>query len=449
MGKPLIVIAIPTGKPLIKNKLPDRVINLAREFNLLLPEFEVIVSHSACPREAHALNTLIEEFRNHPLATWFVWWNISVQLEAEQLKQLITCGQAICGAICTHPEDATQWNAAFYPDILPDENHLIPVAELGGDVKVFHRAVFDMIENGTPDLSYIFDNSGRSCSAFAQEQLVQFGEYRRLLTPANFLDSLCRKAGLGLWAHAGVVLKRRDSSGKLQPEKEPYRPWLFKHLPPPVCAQDLPERVVDKRTICVALQYCDKDKEQAHRFHQSSPNVPMFLIHSHGDHYPKAPNSTALGLLRGEWPEGCKAVLLLEPDCCPVAPDWLDQLSRDWDRCAAAGKLIMGSWHPINADHPTMGHLNGNLMFSPKLKDAVVIPDVPDDKPWDTYLADVFQPYWARTGLIKNLNRHRTATTRQLTEPECGTHPPVLIHGVKDDSAWNLSHEQTKLVQEN
>ncbi len=127
-----------------------------------------------------------------------------------------------------------------------------------------------------------------------------------------------------------------------------------------------------------------------------------------------------------------------------MTKDWLDQLSASWDRAAAAGKLIMGSWHPINIDHPTLGHINGNLMFSPELAKKVTIPDVPDDKPWDTFLADVFQPYWCRTGLIKNLNRHRTASRDQLTKPECGTSPPVLVHGVRDNSAWDLANENAK-----
>lgn len=168
--------------------------------------------------------------------------------------------------------------------------------------------------------------------------------------------------------------------------------------------------------------------------------------HSNGDKYPKGPNDTALRIIRESTGSAkiYKAVVLVEPDCVPVAPDWLDQLSEQWDRASAAGKLIMGSWHPVNLDHPTLGHINGNLMFDPRLASLVDIPDVPDNRPWDTFLADVFEPHWCRTGLIRNLNRHRTATLGMMTVPECGTKPPVLIHGVRDESAWNLAKSNTK-----
>jgi len=197
----------------------------------------------------------------------------------------------------------------------------------------------------------------------------------------------------------------------------------------------------------VCLQSCAKDHIQAKRLWDymtkegSRHNFQFFESTVEG--YPKGPNEQAAHIfsVAPMIYQDCKAVLLIEPDCCPVTPDWLEQLSRSWDRASAEGKLIMGSWHPINIDHPTLGHINGNLMFSPDLAKRINIPDVPDDKPWDTFLADVFAPFWCRTGLIKNLNRHRTASRTQLTTPECGTRPPVLIHGVRSNDAWDLAEE--------
>lgn len=442
MTKPKIVIAIPSGRPLTESKFPKRVIRFAQELGRLLPAFQVLISHSSCERESHSINTLIEEFRADPSAVWLFLWNTRVLVTPEQLVKMIAANKGVVAAIHTNCENPAQWEAAFYPDVLPDEKELLPVAEISGSAKLFHRDVFDTIEKAVPELSYVFDQSGRSMAAFCQERLQQFDEYRRLLTPASFLDMLCRKANIGIYAHAGVVVKQRGWDGQLYPLKEPYRPWLFKRAPPPVCAEDLPEVAHDPRPVAVVIQFCDKDSVQSRTLSAkitSMGHTHVFLEYSPGDKYPAGPNKLACTLLRAGAEPQFKAVLLVEPDCVPLTPDWLDQLSRDWDRCAAAGKLIMGSWHPVNIDHPRLGHINGNLMFSPDLAQRVQIPDVPDDKPWDTFLADVFAPVWARTGLIKNLNRHRTASVKQLSTPECGTKPPVLIHGVRDNSAWDYA----------
>lgn len=446
MPTPQICLALPNGRPLKDGKLPKPMLRFAEEFRALVPEFQVMILQPrvAIAGEAHAVNSLIEEFRNQAAGEWFVWMDQRTEISPKQLFTLLNSNLAMVGALVTTTSEPVSWDASFFPDTLPDAHGIVPVPELSVGVKVFHRSVFDKIEKMWPARTYIFDNSGRSLYAFCQEALEPFGEYNRLLSPANSLDALCRKAKLGIFANVNVRLKRRGADGALYPQKEPYRSWEFKREPPPVCVEDLPDVPHDTRPITVIFQYCDKDSELARevssRIFEHS-HIEFILSHSPGDQYPKGPNESAVKIMRLLTNSAAKAILLLEPDCCPLTPDWLDQLSREWDRAAAAGKLIMGSWHPTNADHPTLGHLNGNLMFSPDLANRVTIPDVPDDKPWDTFLADVFAPHWCRTGLIKNLNRHKTATKKQLSTPECGTRPPVLIHGVKDDSAWNYAKE--------
>lgn len=438
--KPKIIVGLPTGRHVKDGKVPKRLMVLLEKFAQLVPTHEVNVAVVNNEREAHAVNLLIEQFRNDPGAEWFVWLSENVEISPQQLLQLVGSGKGVCGALTTTCKEPAEWLASFFPDLPADEHGILCVAELGAGAKVYHRTVFDVIEKDNPDLTYIYDGSGRAVAAFCQERLETFLDYRRMLSPAYYLDFLCRKANIGVFAHTGVIVKTRGADGRHYPKQEPYKPWLYRRLDPPVIAEELPDVPVDSRPIRVCLQYCDKDTVQAHKLAEwlwEQSEIAVDMIYSPGDKYPKGPNETAVQLLRQDF-TGFKAVLLLEPDCTPLTRDWLQQLSRDWDRCAAAGKLIMGSWHPVNSDHPTMGHLNGNLLFSPELRDHVLIPDVPPTKPWDTYLAEVFQPFWARTGLIKNLNRHKTATTRQLTEPECGTRPPVLVHGVKDDSAWNL-----------
>jgi hypothetical protein len=441
--KPVIVIAIPNGRPLKDGKPPKGVLTLARDLQALVPGFEVRIAHTSESRLSHAVNLLIDEFRSTPGAEWFAWLDVRCEVTAGDVAALLSSGKAVIGGISTPCLPDAKWDANFYPDVGPDDTGVVPVPELGTCIKIFHRTVFEAIEKSNPALGYLYDNSGKSLSAFCQEAMHPFGDYWRLLSPSQHLDLLCRNAHIGVFAHTGILPKRKGLEGGLFPAKEPYKPWLFKRLPPPVCAEDLPEVEKDDRPIKVCLQSCYKDWKQAQRLMEHLSASPLngneiSLFESATKGYPKGPNEQALELMRVEW-YGFKAILLLEPDCCPLTPDWLYQLSRDWDKCAAAGKLIMGSWHEVNIDHPTLGHLNGNLMFSPDLAKRITIPDVPDDKPWDTYLADVFSPVWARTGLIKNLNRHRTASVKQLSTPECGTRPPVLIHGVRDDSAWDYA----------
>lgn len=443
--RPKIFVGLPKSQPLNNGKAPPKLIKLLEAFSKLVPEYEVQLIMLASERESHAVNMLIEQFRNDPSGEWFLWLNDRVEITPEQLFLLIDAKKGVCGALGTTCKNPSEWLASFYPDVQAADDGLLSVPELGALAKVYHRSVFDVIEKAQPTLAYIYDSSGHSLAGFCQERLETFLDYKRLLPPPYYLDFLCRKEKIGIFAHTKVVVKTKGSDGILYPRKEPYRSWEFKKLLPPVCAEDLPhvakETNPDLRSIKICVQYCDKDKEAAERLCErilEQTQVKAWMVYSPGNEYPKGPNTTALHLLRYNWPD-YKAILLLEPDCCPLTPDWLIQLYDDWQDCAAAGKLLMGSWHPLNADHPTMGHLNGNLMFSPRINDHIEIPDVPDDKPWDTYLAATFQPNWARTGLIKNLNRHKTATTKQLMSPECGSKIPVLSHGVKDDSAWEYA----------
>ncbi len=438
--RPILLIALPFSE-IPKGRFPNKLVRFGRVLQKLLPSHEIRFSWTPNTLGAHALNLAIDEFRLDPKNEWLFFWDTKVDIKPRDIVTMVGCKVGVVGALYESGGIESQWKASFFPDMKADPTlQLLAVPELEAGAKLYHRSVFDVIEKKRTDLHYIFDNSGRSIPAFCQEAPVNFGEYKRMITPAKFLDALCREAGIWIYAHIGVMLFKG---------KGPYRPWEHTREPPPVCAEELPEAPEDKRGIKVFIPYCLKDQKKAEdlKFYlEDSCGYLADLIYSHGDKYPKGPNDTALMIMRevafqltefGQY----KAILMMEPDCCPMTEDWLDDLSASWDRAAASGKLIMGSWHPINIDHPTLGHINGNLIFSPDLAKRITIPDVPDDKPWDTFLADVFAPHWCRTGLIKNLNRHRTASRDQLTKPECGTRPPVLVHGVRDSSSWDLARE--------
>lgn len=433
--RPILVVALPLSQ-IPESGLPDKLIRFGEVLSKLLPSHEVRFSWPTEAKGSHAYNMTIDEFRLEPRNEWLLFWDTSVAITPKDVVTLIGEKVGVVGALYESGGSNSRWMGAFFPDWKADEDSgLLAVPELEAGAKLYHRGVFDKIEEKRKDLHYIFDNSGRTIPAFCQETTIQFSEYKRMVSPILFLDALCREAGIWIYAHTKVIVAQG---------KGPYRPWENTRLPPPVCAEDLPVVSMRHGQIEVVIQYCDKDFEGAKRLREHIKETCGYecrMFYSEGNEYPKGPNLTALTHLRGTYSPNVEGVLLIEPDCVPVTKDWMDQLRESWDRAAAAGKLIMGSWHPINIDHPTLGHINGNLMFSPDLAKRVTIPDVPDDKPWDTFLADVFQPYWCRTGLIKNLNRHRTATRDQLTKPECGTRTPVLVHGVRDSSAWDLAKE--------
>jgi hypothetical protein len=139
--------------------------------------------------------------------------------------------------------------------------------------------------------------------------------------------------------------------------------------------------------------------------------------------------------LRGEWPD-MKWALTFEADCVPVHPDWINKLDDEWNRAAAEGKCVVGCWMP-NGMEAGLGHINGNMMVSPDIgKRFSNLIGCPIGTAWDVYFASTFQPVWWKTGLIANFYRALNVTDAQFRRCYAGSvEAPVLIHGVKDDSA--------------
>jgi hypothetical protein len=147
--------------------------------------------------------------------------------------------------------------------------------------------------------------------------------------------------------------------------------------------------------------------------------------------------------LRGEWP-GMKWVLTFEADCVPVHPDWINKLDAEWDKAAAQGKCVVGCWMP-NGD-VNRGHINGNMMVSPDIgKRFPNLIGCPIGYAWDVYFASTFEPVWWKTGLIANFYKATNVTDAQFQKSYAGSaEAPVVIHGVKDDSAEKYAARKLK-----
>lgn len=147
------------------------------------------------------------------------------------------------------------------------------------------------------------------------------------------------------------------------------------------------------------------------------------------------------------WPAGCNGVagdvlrslarhadelsgvLMLEPDCVPVAMDWLDRLLAAWNG-RSPEVWQMGAWRPSGGSY---GHINGCSILS--LEAWSSIRDCFNQHlAWDCAIAPVLHDRWLKTPLIANEFESRNM--------EAIPEGAVLVHGCKDDSLYNLARER-------
>lgn len=164
------------------------------------------------------------------------------------------------------------------------------------------------------------------------------------------------------------------------------------------------------------------------------------------DGWPSGPNGMAKDILAGceqafhdiGWND-VDGILLMEPDCVPLCRHWLDKLIAEWKLARENGAWIMGSWRNSGTD---IGHINGNAIYVPDLKDHVSLKHIVPGLAWDCALVNQrVASHWHRTGLIRNDFQSRGATEKVLRTPEIGTQHPVLIHGYKDHSSYEIARK--------
>jgi hypothetical protein len=132
----------------------------------------------------------------------------------------------------------------------------------------------------------------------------------------------------------------------------------------------------------------------------------------------------------GAWKD-VKAVWLLEADALPLKADWLERIEREWDE---AGKLVMGAWSP---EWSPVGHINGNLLFSPTLAEVVKgLEGSPPHKPWDTHHAQKLARHWHKSEQMGNLYRATGVKPKDLPETW------AFVHGIKDDSGYHIARKR-------
>jgi len=206
-----------------------------------------------------------------------------------------------------------------------------------------------------------------------------------------------------------------------------------------------PKKRDDVRVRFVARGDCDQMDMGTIQLVSHKFDVSWIHANTKVSGWPAGPNALAMEILSTA-PAWLKAagwsdadgILLLEPDCCPLQRDWLDQILAEWAIALAERKWIMGSWR---ASGPNCGHVNGNCVVVPDIGKRLGIHYYPEHLAWDCWIAQRVQAHWRISGAFLNKFQSVNATEEILRTPEVGTEPPAIVHGYKDDSAYLIARK--------
>lgn len=138
----------------------------------------------------------------------------------------------------------------------------------------------------------------------------------------------------------------------------------------------------------------------------------------------------------------CKSdgFLLFEPDCIPMLPDWIDQLSNEWDRAKTEGKEAFGHWHQ-QGDADTL-HMNGNAVFRTDYFDRYPTMIVgPATQGWDYFYRErIIQMSRDSDLIFQHYNRHGLTLDDWNSIQKNGKRP-ALFHGIKTPHGRALARQ--------
>lgn len=162
------------------------------------------------------------------------------------------------------------------------------------------------------------------------------------------------------------------------------------------------------------------------------------------------------------WPEGCNdlwqslmiqipvmiksgkinpsAVLTFEADCVPLRLDWIECLSREWDRVSATGKTCFGTVHGTGDGE----HINGNAVFHPLI--AIENKRLQDSAgSWDYTHRKAFMALGCDSDYIVQRYADRSDIPfAELAAIRKNGKIPAMIHGIKSDVARRYVRDAIK-----
>ena len=193
--------------------------------------------------------------------------------------------------------------------------------------------------------------------------------------------------------------------------------------------------------LCFVARFdCPHDSTVIDYVRKKMP-VSQFTTRRKWSGWPEGPNGMAYDLLDemvrrvddGRWTNH-DAIMFLEPDCVPLSRDWTYALTGEWKKVHRDGAVVMGARRESGGAN---GHINGNMLIDPLLNMTEITASAPSGLAWDCALVPYWHKRWHKTDLILNLFGETAVPFPKFLGPVGKTVPPVLVHGVKDDSAWD------------
>ena len=481
-----VLVAIPTRTfTTADDPMFDNTKRMLSDAEVIAPGVEFDVTILSGGNVARSRNKIIAyALRNR--YRWVVFKDDDIEATAHDLVRLISHRAYVVGGLYTKRCKGGDLVLNQFREAVTDPaTGLLPIGEIGCGFKAYHINVFRYLIKKCPELAYVSEDDGTTEYGFFCMAVRQVDGKSRWLPEDFWLDQLCRDHGVIVYADTMVKVMHRDTDGTLYPIDGKFpalnQPEDCPPPEPPSLVGEMLFRGFHPGRFVIALQYWDGDRDDAIRLarfiadiepcwndrvtmcfvrrHDATPidqqtikyvehkfSVNHHVSPTHKAGYPDSPNIMAVALIReaarryhGQWRD-VMGVMLLESDSVPVKRGWLVDLIDEWQVALGHGRLLMGAWKPTCGPH---GHINGNMVFHPSLADTLKLPQCPSVIPWDTFYPPIFRRVWAWTGLIANFYREVCCTDQFLSTPECGAKPPVLIHGVKDDSAWNYAERMT------
>lgn len=131
----------------------------------------------------------------------------------------------------------------------------------------------------------------------------------------------------------------------------------------------------------------------------------------------------------------CAGVLTFEPDCCPLRIDWIDVLDQAYGNRM---QPIVGNLHDKGNEETQ--HFNGNMMLpTTAASDWPQILATPPAHAWDYFHRKFFLENGEDTPFITQIYRRKQLPKDVFDKLEKGGERPALLHGIKDNSAIELS----------
>lgn len=224
-GKPKIKVMVST--PVRRwggiNAMPD-------QYKKTCGELAKLTADPACPYEfelafidggiVRARNRVVTAFLKTD-CKWLVSWDDDIEATGADFIRLLAHKQPVVAGMYTRRDKKSVWVANFLHEVTVQKGGILQVVEIGLGLKCFHREVFtELIRLFGASLIYTDRDSGERCHAFFQQAVVD-GD---LLTEDYFMDYLCRRVKIGLWADTNTKLRHRGPDGTLYPLDDKWPP---------------------------------------------------------------------------------------------------------------------------------------------------------------------------------------------------------------------------------